>query len=40
MDFDSIVIMAKFYPWIIEYTRAKGLNPDKPRHLSKITKTL
>ena len=40
MDLDPIVIMAKFYPWIIEYTRAKGLNPDKPRYLSKITKTL
>ena len=40
MDLDPIVIMAKFYPWIIEYTKLKGLNPDKPRYLSKITKTL
>ena len=38
-EFDSIVIMAKFYPWIIQYTQKKGLDPDKPRYLTKVTQT-
>jgi len=32
--------MSKFYPMIIKYSMLKGINPDKPRYLSKITKTL
>ena len=36
---DSIYIMTKFYPWIINYSFSKNLNPDKPRYLSKITQT-
>jgi glucosamine--fructose-6-phosphate aminotransferase (isomerizing) len=39
MEFDSIVIMTKFYPWIIKYAQKKGLDPDKPRYLTKITET-
>ena len=39
MDFDSIVIMTKFYPWIIKYAQKKGLDPDKPRYLTKVTET-
>ncbi|MDC6448352.1 SIS domain-containing protein, partial [Alphaproteobacteria bacterium] len=39
MDFDSIVIMSKFYPWIIKYAQKKGLDPDKPRYLTKVTET-
>jgi len=31
--------MSKFYPWIIRYTIKKGLNPDKPRYLTKVTQT-
>ncbi len=38
-DFDPIIIMAKFYPWVINYAINKGLNPDKPRYLTKITNT-
>ena len=38
-ELDSIIIMAKFYPWIIKYTALKGLNPDKPRYLTKVTRT-
>ena len=37
--FDSIVIMTKFYPWIIKYAQKKGLDPDKPRYLTKVTET-
>ena len=38
-EFDSIVIMSKFYPWIDRYTQNKGLDPDKPRYLTKVTQT-
>ena len=38
-EFDPIVIMTKFYPWIINYSFRKGLNPDKPRYLSKVTQS-
>ncbi len=38
-DFDPIIIMTKFYPWIINYSFCKGLNPDKPRYLTKVTQT-
>ena len=38
-ELDSIVLMTKFYPWIINYSLSKGLNPDKPRYLTKITQT-
>ena len=38
-ELDPIIIMTKFYPWIINYTINKGLDPDKPRYLTKITQT-
>ena len=38
-ELDSIILMSKFYPWIIRYTIAKGLNPDEPRYLTKVTQT-
>ena len=38
-ELDSIVIMSKFYPWIIKYSIYKGLNPDNPRYLTKVTQT-
>ena len=38
-EFDSIVIMSKFYPWIVRYAQKKGLDPDKPRYLTKVTQT-
>jgi glucosamine--fructose-6-phosphate aminotransferase (isomerizing) len=36
---DPIAIMSKFYPWIIKYAFLKGLDPDKPRYLKKVTDT-
>ena len=39
LELDSIILMSKFYPWIIRYTIAKGLNPDEPRYLTKVTQT-
>ena len=39
IDLDPIIIMSKFYPWIIKYSLKKGLDPDKPRYLTKVTKT-
>lgn len=38
-ELDSIILMSKFYPWIIRYTMKKGLNPDEPRYLTKVTQT-
>ena len=38
-DLDPIIILSKFYPWIINYSLEKGLDPDKPRYLTKVTKT-
>ena len=39
LELDSIILMSKFYPWIIRYTIAKDLNPDEPRYLTKVTQT-
>ncbi len=39
IELDPIIILSKFYPWIINYTIEKGLDPDNPRYLTKITKT-
>ena len=38
-ELDPIIVMTKFYPWIIKYSLNKGLNPDQPRYLTKITNT-
>jgi len=38
-ELDSVILMSKFYPWIIRYTIEKGLNPDEPRYLTKVTQT-
>ena len=38
-ELDSIIIMSKFYPWIIKYSTFKNLDPDKPRYLTKVTNT-
>ena len=40
VELDSIILMSKFYPWIIKYSQLKGLDPDHPRYLTKITRTL
>ena len=39
-EIDSILIMSKFYPMLIKYTFNKGLDPDFPRYLSKVSKTI
>ncbi len=39
-DLDSLIIMSKFYPWIINYSISKKLDPDNPRYLTKVTHTL
>ena len=36
---DPIIILTKFYPWIVNYSIHKGLDPDNPRYLTKVTKT-
>ena len=36
---DPIIILTKFYPWIINYSIEKGLDPDNPRYLTKVTQT-
>ena len=38
-ELDSVILMAKFYPWIIKYSKLKGLDPDHPRYLTKVTNT-
>ena len=38
-ELDSITIMSKFYPWIVRYANKKGLDPDNPRYLTKVTQT-
>lgn len=39
VELDAVILMSKFYPWIIRYTINKGLNPDEPRYLTKVTQT-
>ena len=39
-ELDSIIIMSKFYPWVIKYSKLKNLDPDNPRYLTKVTHTL
>ena len=39
IELDPIIILSKFYPWIVKYSMEKGLDPDKPRYLTKVTKT-
>ena len=40
VEIDSIILMSKFYPWIIKYSMLKNLDPDNPRYLTKVTHTL
>ena len=39
IELDPIIILSKFYPWIVKYSMEKGLDPDKPRYLTKVTET-
>ena len=38
-DLDAIAAVQSFYPMVEALARARGLDPDAPRHLSKITQT-
>ena len=38
-DLDPIVAIQAFYVMAAQLAAARGLNPDQPRHLSKVTKT-
>jgi glutamine---fructose-6-phosphate transaminase (isomerizing) len=38
-DLDPITAVQSFYPAVEALARARGLDPDSPRHLSKVTKT-
>ena len=37
---DLILQAQVFYPWVARAAVARGLDPDHPRHLRKVTETL
>jgi glucosamine--fructose-6-phosphate aminotransferase (isomerizing) len=39
IDLDPISVIQSFYPMVEALARARGLNPDEPRHLNKVTRT-
>jgi glucosamine--fructose-6-phosphate aminotransferase (isomerizing) len=39
MDLDPISVIQSFYPMVEALARSRGLNPDEPRHLNKVTRT-
>jgi len=38
-DLDPISVVQSFYPMVEALARARGLDPDMPRHLAKVTRT-
>jgi glutamine---fructose-6-phosphate transaminase (isomerizing) len=38
-ELDPISMLQSFYPMVEALSRARGLDPDRPRHLSKVTRT-
>lgn len=38
-ELDSISVIQSFYPMVEALARARGYDPDRPRHLAKITRT-
>ncbi|HJV71381.1 SIS domain-containing protein [Ideonella sp.] len=38
-DLDPIAAVQSFYPMVEALARARGLDPDQPRHLAKVTRT-
>jgi glucosamine--fructose-6-phosphate aminotransferase (isomerizing) len=38
-DLDPVTAIQSFYPMVEALARARGLDPDKPRHLAKVTRT-
>ncbi len=39
VDLDPISMVQSFYPMVEALARERGLNPDQPRHLAKVTRT-
>jgi glucosamine--fructose-6-phosphate aminotransferase (isomerizing) len=39
VELDSISVIQSFYPMVEALSRARGFDPDRPRHLAKITRT-
>ena len=39
VELDSISVIQSFYPMVEALSRARGFDPDRPRHLSKVTRT-
>ncbi|MBK7059014.1 MAG: SIS domain-containing protein [Rubrivivax sp.] len=39
VDLDPIAAVQSFYPMVEALARARGLHPDRPRHLQKVTRT-
>ena len=39
IDLDPISVVQSFYPMVEALARSRGMNPDEPRHLNKVTKT-
>jgi glucosamine--fructose-6-phosphate aminotransferase (isomerizing) len=39
IELDPISVIQSFYPMVEALARARGLNPDEPRHLAKVTRT-
>ena len=39
VDLDPITAVQSFYPMVEALARARGMDPDQPRHLNKVTRT-
>ena len=39
-ELDPISVLQSFYPMVEALSRARGLDPDRPRHLAKVTRTV
>ena len=39
IDLDPISAIQSFYPMVEALSRARGFDPDRPRHLAKVTRT-
>ena len=39
VDLDPVSVIQSFYPMVDALAHARGLDPDKPRHLVKVTRT-
>ena len=39
IELDPISVIQSFYPMVEALARARGMNPDQPRHLAKVTRT-